>query len=83
MLVTHNKVNKTANGIYAIATNLTQPHTTSKKARSCESCHANRKSLGLGYGLYVTRAKGVDLPFSLEQIVDSTFGLVFPPHLTS
>ncbi len=66
----HNKVYKTTDGVYAIATNPIQPHTTSKKARSCESCHANRKSLGLGRDLYVTEANGVDLPFSLEQIVD-------------
>ncbi len=26
----------------------TQPHTTTKNARSCESCHASQKALGLG-----------------------------------
>ena len=28
----------------------TQPHTTTKSARSCESCHASDKALGLGIG---------------------------------
>lgn len=28
----------------------TQPHTTTKNARSCESCHATQKALGLGIG---------------------------------
>ncbi len=26
------------------------PHTTSKQTRDCKDCHANPKSLGLGYG---------------------------------
>jgi len=66
----HNKIYKTRDGIYAIATNPIQPHTTSKQARSCESCHASKKALGLGRGLYDTNANGIDLPFSLEKIVD-------------
>lgn len=66
----HNKVYKTIDGFYAIATNPIQPHTVSKKARACEDCHANPKTLGLGRGVYITKANGIDLPFGLEKIVD-------------
>ena len=27
-----------------------QPHTAQRKARTCESCHANLKTVGLGIG---------------------------------
>lgn len=37
-------------GQLAIDMSPTQPHTTTKYARSCESCHASRKALGLGIG---------------------------------
>ncbi|WP_425397515.1 multiheme c-type cytochrome [Aeoliella sp.] len=35
-------------GQLAIDMSPTQPHTTTKNARTCESCHASRKALGLG-----------------------------------
>jgi hypothetical protein len=35
-------------GQLAIDMSPTQPHTTTKNARSCESCHASKKALGLG-----------------------------------
>lgn len=41
-------------GQLAIDMSPTQPHTTTKNARSCESCHASNKALGLGIG--ATRA---------------------------
>ncbi len=66
----HNKVYKTADGHYGVATNPIQPHTVSKKARTCEDCHANPKTLGLGQDLYVTKANGVNLPFGLDRFVD-------------
>ena len=37
-------------GQLAIDMSPTQPHTTTKNARTCESCHASRKALGLGIG---------------------------------
>ena len=37
-------------GQLAIDMSPTQPHTTTKEARSCESCHASSKALGLGIG---------------------------------
>ncbi|WP_419192675.1 multiheme c-type cytochrome [Kolteria novifilia] len=40
----------------------TQPHTTTKQARSCESCHASKKALGLG--IDGTR------PWNEEHVVD-------------
>lgn len=39
-----------AEGQLAIDMSPTQPHTTTKNARTCESCHASRKALGLGIG---------------------------------
>lgn len=65
-----NKVYTTSDGTSGIATNPIQPHTVTKGARSCEDCHANRKAVGLGGGIYSTRANGVDIPFELERIVD-------------
>ncbi len=66
----HNKVYNTTDGFYAIATNPIQPHTVSKKARSCEGCHASTKALGLGQDIYITSSNGVNIPFSLEKFVD-------------
>ena len=37
-----------AEGQLAIDMSPTQPHTMTKNARTCESCHASRKALGLG-----------------------------------
>lgn len=37
-------------GQLAIDMSPTQPHTTTKDARTCESCHASDKALGLGIG---------------------------------
>ncbi len=37
-----------AQGQLAIDMSPTQPHTMTKNARTCESCHASRKALGLG-----------------------------------
>ena len=39
-----------ADGQLAIDMSPTQPHTMTKNARSCESCHASSKALGLGIG---------------------------------
>jgi hypothetical protein len=68
--IVHNKVYKTVDGTSGLAQNPIQPHTTTKKARSCADCHMNNKTLGLGTGIYVSRANGVPLDFELERIVD-------------
>lgn len=68
----HNKVYTTYDGLSGISMNPIQPHTVSKESRTCEDCHANRKALGLGGGIYNTRANGVDVPFELERIVDES-----------
>jgi RNase P subunit RPR2 len=39
---------RSAVGQLAIDMSPTQPHTSTKNARSCESCHATQKALGLG-----------------------------------
>lgn len=58
-------------GQLAIDMSPTQPHTTTKNARSCESCHASNKALGLGIG--ATRAWDeehvVDLETADKQIL--------------
>ncbi len=66
----HNKVFTTYDGLSGIATNPIQPHTVTKEARNCEDCHSNRKALGLGTGIYDSKANGLDIPFELERIVD-------------
>ncbi|WP_372721524.1 cytochrome C [Novipirellula sp.] len=50
----------------------TQPHTITKNARSCESCHASSKALGLGIGS--TR------PWNEQHVVDlqSIDGTILP-----
>ncbi len=53
---------RSEDGQLAIDMSPTQPHTTTKNARTCESCHASRKALGLGIG--ATR------PWDEEHIVD-------------
>lgn len=53
---------RSEDGQLAIDMSPTQPHTTTKNARSCESCHASQKALGLGIG--ATR------PWDKEHIVD-------------
>ncbi|RJQ56649.1 MAG: hypothetical protein C4526_01455 [Nitrospiraceae bacterium] len=65
-----NKVFTTYDGFSGIAHNPIQPHTIAKEARACEDCHANRKTIGLGGGIYNPKANGVDIPFELERIVD-------------
>lgn len=61
----------TADGHSGLAQNPLVPHTTSAKARSCESCHASKKALGLGGGVYISKKKnGLDIDFELERIVD-------------
>ena len=66
----HNKIFTTADGTSGLAQNPIQPHTVTKEARTCEDCHANRKTLGLGTGVYNARANGLDIDFELERIVD-------------
>ena len=51
-----------ADGQLAIDMSPTQPHTMTKNARTCESCHASGKALGLGIGS--TR------PWNEDHIVD-------------
>ncbi|MEM7476628.1 MAG: cytochrome C [Planctomycetota bacterium] len=51
-----------ADGQLAIDMSPVQPHTTTKNARTCESCHASKKALGLGIGS--TR------PWNEQHIVD-------------
>ncbi|MFQ5808765.1 MAG: hypothetical protein ACE5JM_04010, partial [Armatimonadota bacterium] len=66
----HNKVFTTAAGIAGIASQPAQPHTIQKKARDCEDCHASRKAVGLGTGLYDPKANGLPIDFEWERIVD-------------
>ena len=65
-----NEIFRTADGHSGIAHNPIQPHTISRKARTCENCHSESKALGLGSGHYVSQYNGIDIPFELERIVD-------------
>ncbi|WP_136798888.1 MULTISPECIES: multiheme c-type cytochrome [Desulfosediminicola] len=69
----NNKVFTTRDGLTGISHTPIHPHTTSIKARSCMDCHANRKTLGLGGGIYDIEGNfpdGAPIDFELERIVD-------------
>jgi len=66
----HNKAYTTADGTSGVGTNPIQPHTVTKKARSCADCHMSSKALGLGSGFYDSKANGLPIDFELERIVD-------------
>ncbi len=58
-----------AEGQLAIDMSPTQPHTMTKEARSCESCHASDKALGYGIGRAKnTRPPNEDLIVDLETV---------------
>lgn len=63
------KVFTTFDGLTGITHAPLQPHTVSREARTCEGCHAGRKALGLGTGLYDSRANGIPVPFGLDSMV--------------
>ncbi len=65
-----NKIYKTRDGTLGFAQNPIQPHTITKKARSCADCHMSRKALGLGSGIYQSAANGLPIKTEMEQIVD-------------
>ncbi|UCD33519.1 MAG: hypothetical protein JSV38_06555, partial [Desulfobacterales bacterium] len=57
-----------------------QPHTAQRKARTCESCHANLKVVGLGLGGGTFGIKqNVDI---VEDLIDSATGKVIPEKYT-
>jgi hypothetical protein len=64
------KVFRTFDGLPGIAHNPVQPHTVSSGSRSCEDCHASRKAVGLGMGIYNSTANGFNVPFGLDRMVD-------------
>ncbi|MBI2440167.1 MAG: hypothetical protein HYV35_02230 [Lentisphaerae bacterium] len=68
--IVSNKIFTNAAGHSGIAHNPIQPHTVSRKARTCENCHSEPKALGLGSGYYVSKYNGLDISFELERIVD-------------
>jgi hypothetical protein len=65
-----NKVFKTAAGLSGLAQNPVQPHSISRQARSCEDCHNNPKTLGLGDGTLDPKTQGWSFNFPLDKIVD-------------
>lgn len=68
-----NKTYTTVDETSGIAHNPIQPHTISKKSRSCVDCHVSRKTLGLGGGYYDIKDNfpdGAPIDFELERIVD-------------
>lgn len=65
-----NKVYTTVDGTSGLGTNPIQPHTITKEARTCMECHGTTKALGLGSGIYNSKANGLPVDFELERIVD-------------
>ncbi len=51
-----------------------QPHTSGRKARSCESCHSNPKALGYGIndGQFIQK-QGEDLYMDLQDLKTGKF----------
>ncbi len=45
------------------------PHTTRKIAKGCAYCHRDRVTLGLGSGIYNSKASGMDFPYSPDTVV--------------
>lgn len=64
------KIFTTYDGLSGFSHNPVQPHTISTEARTCVDCHASRKAVGLGSGIYDMQANNIDLPFEFERIVD-------------
>jgi hypothetical protein len=73
----HNRIFTAADGTSGIAHNPLSPHTTTNEPRTCEDCHNTDKALGLGFGVYLPGANGIDtaasnsegVEFELEKIV--------------
>ncbi len=69
-----NKTYVTKDGTSGLSHNPIQPHTMSKKSRTCEECHTNPKVLGLGSGQYDIARNFPDgqapVNFELERFVD-------------
>ena len=59
-------------GLNALAMSPVQPHTITKEARSCESCHTSPKALGLGIGngLLKVNSSQPTLRYNLSQFID-------------
>jgi hypothetical protein len=72
--IVSNKTYTTVDGTSGISHNPIQPHTMSKKSRTCEECHTNPKVLGLGSGVYDINRNFPDgkapIDFELERFVD-------------
>ncbi len=69
-VVVLNKIYTTTDGTSGIAHNPIQPHTISSSARTCEDCHTEQKTLGLGSGIFDPSGNGLNIDFELERIVD-------------
>lgn len=72
--IVSNKTYTTTDGTSGISHNPIQPHTMSKRSRTCEECHTNPKVLGLGSGNYDIERNFPDgkapIDFELERFVD-------------
>ncbi len=80
--VVHNKIWDTPEGL-GLDMAAVQPHTAGRKARSCESCHTNPKTLGYGIedGRFLSRLSEdvyVDLDTATGQIIPSKTQVQMP-----
>jgi hypothetical protein len=72
-MVFNNKTFTTKDGTSGLGHNPIQPHTVTKKSRTCVECHTTTKALGLGGGYYDVQKNfpnGAPIDFELERIVD-------------
>jgi hypothetical protein len=63
-------INKGGEKMYGLSMNPIQPHTITREARDCGSCHANTKAMGIGLKRISEKPEDLLIDFPLEKIVD-------------
>lgn len=72
-----NQTFTTSAGLYGFSLSPVQPHNISSGSRSCESCHSNKKALGLGTtGFADLKRLGLPWNFSPDMFVDEEGGRI-------
>jgi hypothetical protein len=72
-----NQVFTTSAGLYGFSLNPIQPHNISAESRTCESCHSNKKAMGLGTpGFADLKRLGLSWNFSPDAFVDEEGGRI-------
>jgi hypothetical protein len=77
-VVALNQVPKTSRGLPGLGMSPIYPHNVTKQARTCETCHNDPKSLGLGQSFLDPEGLGwpSNVKFSLERMVDEEGNMI-------